>query len=361
MTRFGIPLFALLLAVTTHRSAAAATTNVTPDFQEVYDLIRAHAAGVSDADLKQAAVQGLITTLAPKVALAPAAGPATDTAEPAPVAKTDLLEGEIAYVRVGRVTAALPGQLSRAWKDWSATNRLKGLVLDLRYARGDDYAAAAATADLFAAKAEPLLDWGSNRMSSHNKTNAVRVPVAVLVNRDTAQAAEGLAATLRLLGSGLLLGSRTAGLAMITQDFPLKTGDVLRIATGRVQLGDGAALPAEGVKPDIEVAVSREEERAFYNEVFGLPPKGGGPAGARAGAAGSAEGSNPAGRRARMSEAELVREHRQALEPGREPFLPAPAPVGRPADADTPTTTDPVLARGLDLLKGLAVVRADRL
>ena len=74
------------------------------------------------------------------------------------------------------------------------------------------------------------------------------LPVAVLVNRQTAGAAEALAAVLRETGAGLILGSRTAGQAMVAQEFPLKNGERLRIATAPVQLGDGSALAGAGAQ-----------------------------------------------------------------------------------------------------------------
>ena len=102
---------------------------------------------------------------------------------------------------------------------------------------GDDYASAAATAELFIKKDQPLLDWGTGMVRSKENSDAISLPVAVLVNRQTAGAAEALAAVLREAGAGLILGSRTAGQAMIAQEFPLKNGERLRIATAPIQAG----------------------------------------------------------------------------------------------------------------------------
>ena len=71
----------------------------------------------------------------------------------------------------------------RPAQSWPATNKLEGVVLDLRYAAGDDYASAAATAELFIKKEQPLLDWGTGMVRSKDKSDAISVPVAVLVNR----------------------------------------------------------------------------------------------------------------------------------------------------------------------------------
>src|SRR4051812_29464136 len=48
----------------------------------------------------------------------------------------------------------------------------------------------------------------------------------------------------------------------------LQSGDKLRIATARVMLGDGTALTAQGVAPDITVDVSSADEKAYYADAF---------------------------------------------------------------------------------------------
>src|SRR5204863_160496 len=106
---------------------------------------------------------------------------------------------------------------------------------------------------------------GKGLVRSKEKSDAISLPVATLVNGQTAGAAEALAAILRETGTALILGSKTAGHAMIAQDYPLKEGGRLRIATAPIQLGDGSALPLDGLKPDISVAVSPEDERQYYS------------------------------------------------------------------------------------------------
>jgi C-terminal processing protease CtpA/Prc len=227
------------------------------------------------------------------------------------------------------------------------------VALDLRYAGGDDYAAAAAAADLFVKKEQPLLNWGSGMVRSKEKSDAIGLPVAVLVNRQTAGAAEALAAALRETGAGLILGSGTAGQAMVTQEFPLKNGERLRIATAPVQLGDGSALSERGLKPDIVVEVSPEDERAYYKDAFKATEKTNLLASADGSPIGPGSGTNHVARHPRFNEAELVRERREGLSESDLTALKSPEP-------EKPMVRDPALARALDLLRGLALVRQSR-
>ncbi len=343
MTRFrnGF-ILAILLTLAGQVSLPAATNDTSPDFQEVYDLIRQHAAGMSAEELDHAAVQGLLNALGPRVSL----GTSNETANLTnkPVAEATLFD-DIAYLRIARVDYGLAKAVGAAIEQLKATNKVSGIVLDLRYARGSGYKAATDTVDLFVTKNQPLLDWGGGGMvSSHEKTDAITVPVGVLVNHETAGAAEALAAMVRETGAGLILGSRTAGSAMMMQDFPLKNGEHLLIGVAPVKLGDGATLSAEGIKPDIDVTVSEDAERAYYADAFLVVSNK---------SAGMSATNQPSGTnqtRVRFNEAELVREHKAGESPEDQT-------AKRPPEPQVPVVSDPALARALDLLKGLAVVR----
>ncbi len=321
-----------------------------PDFQEVYDLVRKHLAGMSEAELNRTAVQGLIRALAPKVSLVEKAEAEPAAGSPA-VKQCHWFDGQVAYVRVGEVNQELPRALKEACERARGTNRLNGVVVDLRYADGKDYGAAAATADVFLSKERALLDWGKGLVRSSAKSDALSVPAAVLVNRQTAGAAEALAAALRETGAGLIVGSRTAGQAMVAQEYPLSNGDRLRIFTAAVQAGESTLLSAQGLKPDIAVEVSPEDERAYYADPFREPGRTNVIVGLNWSAAGQ-PATNRA-RRARLNEAELVRERREGVIFDGQTGAADAAP-------EKPVVQDPSLARALDVLKGLSVVRQSR-
>jgi hypothetical protein len=345
-------LLTALLAIAGQGSLPAQTNGAAPSFQEVYDLIRQHARGVSDAELNRAAVQGLLTALGPKVSLVTDDSPSKSTAGEQALTKTTLFDGDLAYLRIARVDDDLAKSVSAAYQALKSTNKIAGIVLDLRYADGSDYAAAAATADLFVSKSQPLLNLGKGVVSSHEKSDAIAAPVGVLVNHETAGAAEALAALVRETGAGLILGSPTAGQAMITQDFPLKNGEQLRIASAPITMGDGSSLSAQGIKPDIDVTVSERAERAFYADAFLVVPDTNGIAGVSG--TNQPNADNQSSQYVRFNEAELVREHKAGENPEEQM-------AKRPPEPQVPVVSDPALARALDLLRGLAVVRENKL
>jgi hypothetical protein len=132
MARFGFNLFAaaLLVLPTGAPRLRAAATNEPPNFQEVYDLVRAHLPDTSDAELNRAAVEGLLTGLRGKVRIVGSEAMPLSTNAPL-VIKSSVLDDGVAFVRVGRVGEGLAEALRSAHQQLSISNKLMGLVLDL--------------------------------------------------------------------------------------------------------------------------------------------------------------------------------------------------------------------------------------
>jgi hypothetical protein len=294
-------------------------------------------------------VEGLLLRLGNRAWLVDSNQTADTDSNTLSIAATAVFDDNYGYIRVSRVGAELPAAFTKALQQLTSTNKLKGLALDLRFGSGTDYKAAAAVADLFIASEQKLFQWSGGVEKSTDKTNAFRAPVAVLVNQATIGAAEALAAVLRDTEVGLLLGTNTAGQASTTRDFNLSNGQMLRVATVPLKLGGGG--PVDSLTPDILVEVAPEAERAYFVDAYVQMPR----PGFESNTVASLTVTNRTPRRPRINEAELVRMSREGIDPEE-----GAARVARAAAPSRPVVTDPVLARAIDLLKALAVVRHTR-
>jgi hypothetical protein len=344
--------FCFLLAATIGRAAPAGAP---PNFEEVYQLLRSNLYGVSQADLDRAAVKGLLEQLPGQAMLEESNSAAIPSASDT-LAKVALYDDSYAYLRIGRVEGNLAEKLRAAYDGLARTNnsKIRGVILDLRFAAGNDYGEAAAAADCFLNSDQPLLEWGTGSARATKKTNAIAAPVVILVNSQTAGAAESLAAALREADIGLILGGTTAGQAKIFKEFSLGNGEKLRIATAQIKLGNGTAL-ARGLKPDIAVETSLADERAYLEDPCKiLHPSA--PAKNVSSTASSESSTNQPARRL-TNEAELVRERRagETLDDGS--VEASPQIISAPEEPAPPVIADTALARALDLLKGLAVLQ----
>lgn len=341
---FSVSLIALLLRAPCPAAELAQPASV----DEVLGILKSNVpAGLTEAELNETALNGLLSALDRKAYIVRSESQAPSSTNLLP--RVDVFDSSIAYLRVDRVATGLEGIIAESLKGMMKTNKLQGAVIDLRFAGGDGYEAASSTADLFIGKARPLMNWGKGMTSAVAQPTDFALPVALLVNDQTSGAAEALTAVLRDTGTGLVFGSPTAGQAAIPKDFRLSNGQVLRVATQAVELGSGAKLSGP-VNPDIDIQVSLEEERAYYANAFADLSTTNPPTDSEG--TNSVSATNRTSRRNRFNEADLVREHnlRSRGEGG--------LAVERPPQA--PVVNDPVLARALDVLKGLAVVRQSK-
>jgi hypothetical protein len=303
-----------------------------PHFQEVLRLIRANLPDVAESELNAAMVEGLISQFRPRVELMTSSTPIAEIRQW--ITRAAVYEETVGYLQLNGVGPGLPEELSTAWAALQSTNRLDALIVDLRFAQGQDYSAAAKAADLFVRGDKPLLAWDDTIIRSTGRTGDF-LPVAVLVNGETKGAAEAMAAALRESGSGLVLGSRTPGQAYMYREFGLN-GRVLRIAAAPVETGKGQSLK-DGIRPDIEARVPIAQERTLHADPYALLPGNG-----------SERSTRP-----RLTEAELVRRRRGESDAS---FFTEPEAEARAAAVEPPQLRDPVLLQALDVLKGIAIV-----
>ncbi|HUS37762.1 MAG TPA: S41 family peptidase [Verrucomicrobiae bacterium] len=312
-------------------------------FEEVFGLVRSNLTGVSEADLSKAAALGLIEKLGGKVELAEPTSKASNTPV---VAKTNLFDTTFAYVRLNRVAPGVRDQMTDAIRSF---RKLKGVVLDLRFARGDDYNAAIEAANVFIDAEQTLLKWGDQTGKTKANPEAVKLPVVLLVNRQTAGAAEALAGALRISQGALLVGNRTAGQAVEWAGFPLSSGQELKIARSNVELGDGKAITSEGLAPDLVVEADERNERSWLDDPYRVITKPGSPAGPQPFLTSV---TNRFLRR--PNAAEIGRRFREELNSEETPENSG----GRAAAAqEEKIVQDAALVRALDILKGITATR----
>jgi len=317
-------------------AAPARDAGTTVPFDELHRLIRQHLAETSDEELNQAAVTGLIQQLTPHVLL----GASTVTADGtnALVAKVERFRDDFGYLRVGAVREGLSSALRDALETLLADGPIKGLVLDLRATTGTNYAAAARAAGLFTDLRGTLLRVGAADLPADEAGEDILIPVMTLTNGQTAGAAEALAAVLRNVKAGLIIGGRTAGQATLYESFTLSNGQAIRIASKPVQLGDGTTIPRAGLTPDLPVATTPEEDARYVVDPYWE--------------AEPSVGARAAPPRRRVTEADLVRQRREGIS-----LQQIITNALDAANSSAPVLRDPALVRALDMLKALTVVQ----
>lgn len=79
------------------------------------------------------------------------------------------------------------------------------------------------------------------------------IPLAVLVNENSASASELLTAAIKDTGKGTIIGKNTYGKGVVQTTFPLRDGSAVKLTTSKYYTPKGICINGVGVAPDIEV------------------------------------------------------------------------------------------------------------
>lgn len=159
----------------------------------------------------------------------------------AALAKSTLLESNICYLRVEQMGKSLPDEIGAAMSGLAGTNQIAGIVLDLRFAGGNDFDSLKATEELLEQK---------------------KLPMAILVNGETTGAAASLAHDLRTANAGLVFG---CALTNLQPDIAVSAGtndeqDLLKNPYGVINLTDTNSATGTNLLPFVDVDHTTEAD-----------------------------------------------------------------------------------------------------
>ncbi len=155
---------------------------------------------------------------------------------------------------------------------------LRGLVIDLRGNRGGVLAQAAAAANTLLARGLIAATTGRDPQANHvfratGPDLAPGLPAVVLVDGNSASAAEILAAALADHGRAVVVGSSTLGKGLVQTILPLPDGGLLYVTWSRVLAPLGWPIQGLGVLPQVCTSMGREStERQLASLSAGVQP-----------------------------------------------------------------------------------------
>ena len=184
---------------------------------------------------------------------------------PRVVSRTDDT-GSIGIVEVFAFNGDVTRQTSDAVQALIASG-VKGIVLDLRNNPGGDLTAAQDIGSIFT-KGALVKQIGRDGVQRELRTNdkwfwSAPKPLVVLVNERSASGSEIVAAGVRANGSGVVVGTKTAGCVGIGSPRELPDGSMLLITIAKMQdakTGEELNGEGRGVRPDVQTGTAMDEQ-----------------------------------------------------------------------------------------------------
>lgn len=172
-----------------------------------------------------------------------------------------ILGGDIGYLQITEFSEHTGEQFDAAL-DKLLKQNINALVIDLRNNPGGLLDAAVDVAEPFFRKGELIVYTQGRKASdredfkSESEGDPLDLPVAVLINSETASAAEIVTGALKDTGRAVVVGERSFGKGSVQTLFKLKNGEGLRLTTGRYYTPSGLSIHQKGIAPQVEVVMT---------------------------------------------------------------------------------------------------------
>lgn len=180
------------------------------------------------------------------------------------------------YIRIDAFTSGTASEFKAAVDDLLQQGA-NSLVFDLRDNTGENLNAALVAADYCVPSGEIAKQQDRDgdvtvlRMSDETEIN---VPIVCLVNGSTAGSAELFANALRKMAGATLVGTKTAGKGVVLSDAQsFSDGSAAYITVGLLLDNEDQTWNEEGLRPDIDAALSVDEQNAYYDYTLDTDPQ----------------------------------------------------------------------------------------
>lgn len=192
-----------------------------------------------------------------------------------------LIHDTLGYIRFGRFAESEIAAFDGALKELQANAAVTHLILDLRSPQSQaEFSIAARLLSRFRPASELLFKIrrpGNDRPTLFMSSPEVEAPTChlepvLLVDRDTGNVGEIIAAVLKRRTGCLVVGDQTQGLAVEYRDVPIGEDRILRYAIAEVVLDDDSSIFREGVVPDLRTPTTQKVKYEIYKEVDGGRP-----------------------------------------------------------------------------------------
>lgn len=173
--------------------------------------------------------------------------------------EVDFLTKPLAHVSVTTFNNKTPVQFKNAIAEGMQANA-HGFIIDMRNNGGGTLSSVLEMLDLILPKGPMVRIQYKNGEETVYESDAksLEIPIVVLVNGNTASAAELFTSSLRDYGKAFVVGDVTYGKGTVQTIIPLRGGSALRISTSMYAPPFSDNFEGVGITPDIEVSLADE-------------------------------------------------------------------------------------------------------
>lgn len=173
---------------------------------------------------------------------------------------SEMLGNKTGYIRISQFMEVTPGQYREAF-EMLQNQGMEKLVVDLRGNPGGLLTSVCSIlSDILP---EGLIvytedKYGNRQEERSEGKSPLTIPLAVLVNENSASASEIFAGAVKDYGVGTIVGTTTFGKGVVQEIHPLKDGSAVKLTVSNYYTPKGNSIHEVGIEPDVEVKLAPE-------------------------------------------------------------------------------------------------------
>ncbi|HZK83138.1 MAG TPA: S41 family peptidase [Desulfosporosinus sp.] len=177
-----------------------------------------------------------------------------------PTVEGEALPGhsDIAYINISQFSSVTGTELKETLTKMEI-KKFKGLILDMRYNHGGELKSAVQVASYFIPEgpAVYIVDKQGNIDTKMTEGTYLDMPMVVLVNEESASAAEIVAGAIKDTKTASLVGVKTFGKGIVQTIFPLGMGTGVKLTTAKYLTPNKVDIHKKGIDPDVVVELDK--------------------------------------------------------------------------------------------------------
>jgi carboxyl-terminal processing protease len=172
-----------------------------------------------------------------------------------PTVEHQMLEGNVGYIVVSQFTEHTYDDFVKAYEDLEKQG-MTAVVFDMRNNGGGLLDSVVEMLDYLLPEGTVVytMDKAGDREDFTSKGSSYKsIPMTVLVNENTASAAEIFTGAIRDFEYGTIIGTKTFGKGIVQSTIPLADGSAIKLTTQTYYTPSGECIHGTGITPDIEL------------------------------------------------------------------------------------------------------------
>ncbi len=177
----------------------------------------------------------------------------------------NVLDDNIGYIRIWGFENKTYEQFKDAYDKLRAQN-ISGLIIDLRNNPGGFVDQALYIANLLVPESNALKlvsRKGVEKVYKTTSNNQIDIPLAVVVNQNSASSSEILSSIIKDSKKGVIVGAKTYGKGIVQTTKKLSFGGALSITTAKYYTESGVEIHKNGIEPNIKVELDEKDKNEF--------------------------------------------------------------------------------------------------